>query len=85
MSNAHARKDRLVTVTLKDGTQCQGRLFMSVSASNAQSGASSQPKQFIYLQVGESRKVVRFNVADVANVSPVGTAPNTAPQTARAV
>jgi hypothetical protein len=68
MNSISSRKDKLVTVILKDGTSCSGKLFMTVSTANKDAGVP-QAKKFIYLQVGESSKVVRFNVSDIEEVS----------------
>lgn len=70
MRNISTTRDRQVTVTLKDGTECSGRLFMTLSTTSAEN-ASTQPRKFIYLQIGESRRVVRFNVSEVAHVAPM--------------
>ncbi len=72
MSESGANRGKLVTVILKDGMECSGRLFMTVSTSanrnSEKQERSTTPKRFIYLQIGESRKVVRFNEADILEV-----------------
>ncbi len=71
MNSISARREKIVTVTLKDGTSCSGKLFMTVSTTNKAS--APQSRQFIYLQVGESSKVVRFNVSDIEQVAMLAT------------
>jgi hypothetical protein len=68
MSTISTRRDRHVTVTLKDGSAYNGRLYMSVSTAGGTNASGSQPRKFLYLQIGDDRKIVRFNVSDILKV-----------------